>query len=183
MKDSNNHYFIAVKLDDKTKEWIHDIQKTCRDTFDFKQWVDPNDFHITMHFFGAIAQKTLTQIASDLEQITVRNSFSLEIGQLSTFGQSLKPRVLWIGVSNTPELTSLHHEVQTVIGQYVNTDKRSFTPHITLAKKWANTHTINKENINFTTKTKEIKINEIVIYEIHPDKKQKYLIWDQFKLK
>ncbi|WP_058307053.1 RNA 2',3'-cyclic phosphodiesterase [Gracilibacillus massiliensis] len=182
MKKANKHYFIALKIDEKTKKWIYDIQKSCKDTFDFKTWVEPNDFDITLHFFGAISKQQLIKIANDLEQITIKKSFTLEIDQLSTFGPTIKPRVLWLGVSTTPTLKSLHNQIQTIVGHYGNIDKRTFTPHITLAKKWASKNTIDKGNINFTTKTREIKITELVIYEIHPDLKQKYQVWCEFKL-
>ncbi len=135
--------------------------------------MNPQDFHITLHFFGSISQEKLILISKQLEQITNQKEFTLEIGQLSTFGQPLKPRVLWLGVAYQTALTSLHQSVQHIVGQFTVADKRKFIPHITLGKKWASNNQLNRETINMNTEKKVIQINKIAIYEIHPEETQK----------
>ncbi|SFM09469.1 2'-5' RNA ligase [Gracilibacillus orientalis] len=183
MNNKNKHYFIAVEIDTETKKWLYQLQQTLKNDFYYKNWVDKNDFHITLHFFGAIERSTLNHVANQLEQLDPK-AFTAEIGGLSTFGSANKPRVLWIGVENKPALVQLHHEIQQIVGQYVPIDKRAFTPHITLAKKWASEQQLQHNTIlNQPTGEKYLHVNKVVIYEIHPEKKQKYQIWRQFELK
>ncbi|MGP4041534.1 RNA 2',3'-cyclic phosphodiesterase [Gracilibacillus sp. D59] len=183
MCNMNRHYFIAVEIDTETKKWLYQIQQKLTEDFHYKNWVDQNDFHITLHFFGAITKSILNEIATQLERLD-NQAFTVEITKLSTFGSANKPRVLWMGVEKDPKLLQLHQDIQQIVGKHVPIDKRSFTPHITLAKKWASEQQLqNKTILNQPTEKKHLYVNKVVIYEIHPEKRQKYQIWRQFELK
>ncbi|WP_208585828.1 RNA 2',3'-cyclic phosphodiesterase [Gracilibacillus suaedae] len=181
--NTTRHYFIAVEIDHEIKKWLFQNQQKLKDDFHYKNWVDQNDFHITLHFFGAIDRTKLNRVADQLQRLD-NQAFTVEIGGLSTFGSANKPRVLWIEVEKHPDLVQLHHDIQQIVGKYVTIDKRPFTPHITLAKKWASEQQLqNKAILNQPTGEKHLHINKVVIYEIHPEKKQKYQIWQQIELK
>ncbi|WP_163581679.1 RNA 2',3'-cyclic phosphodiesterase [Gracilibacillus saliphilus] len=181
--NTTRHYFIAVEIDYETKKWLYQIQQRLKTDFHYKSWVDQNDFHITLHFFGAIDRTMLNRVADQLQQLDNR-AFTVKIAGLSTFGSVNKPRVLWVGVEKHPSLVQLHQDIKQIVGKYVQIDKRPFTPHITLAKKWASEQQLqNKAILNQPTGEKQLHINKVVIYEIHSEKKQKYQIWQQFELK
>ncbi|QGH35370.1 RNA 2',3'-cyclic phosphodiesterase [Gracilibacillus salitolerans] len=183
MNNINKHYFIAVELNTETKKWLYQIQQKIKEDFHYKNWVNQNDFHITLHFFGAINKSKLYRIVEQVEQLN-NEAFTAEIGDLSTFGSPDRPRVLWVGVKNNSALSQLHYDVQQIVAKYVPIEKRTFTPHITLAKKWASEQQLQHQSIlNQPTGVKQLHVNKVVIYEIHPEKKQKYQIWRQFELK
>lgn len=183
MDNTKRHYFIAIEIDSEIKKWLFTIQQAVKDQFYYKNWVDQNDFHITLHFFGAIEQSILHDVADQLEQLK-NHSFSAKISGLSTFGSVSRPRVLWMEVEKVPELLQLHSDIQQIVGEYVMIDKRPYTPHITIAKKWASDQSLtNTAILEQRTGEKVLEVNRIVIYEIHPEKKQKYQIWRQFELK
>ncbi|MDX8047469.1 RNA 2',3'-cyclic phosphodiesterase [Gracilibacillus sp. S3-1-1] len=183
MNQKQKHYFIAIELDAKTKKWLYDNQQAIKHHFHFKNWVEEEDFHITLHFFGAVESSLLHTIGEELKQLT-NQSFPLKLVGLSTFGLANKPRVLWVGVEKTPLLIQLHADIIQIVERYVPIDKRPFRPHITLGKKWSSDHPLTDLDIlHYPTGEHLTNVNSIVIYEIHPDKQQKYQVWRHYQLK
>ncbi|GAB2554228.1 RNA 2',3'-cyclic phosphodiesterase [Gracilibacillus alcaliphilus] len=174
------HYFIAIALDKATKAWLYEIQKQLIPWFSYKHWVEKDDFHITLHFFGAIEQETLTTIADRLEKMQ-QQPFVLKIGGLSYFGLQERPRVLWMQMESNEALQTLHEIVQTIIGRHIPIQQKHFIPHITIAKKWADPAIRCSSNVwNIAMETKQVTIDTITIYEIHPDKRPRYQVWKSF---
>ncbi|UOQ47098.1 RNA 2',3'-cyclic phosphodiesterase [Gracilibacillus caseinilyticus] len=177
----DRHYFIALELDHSAKDWLYQIQQRLVPHVSYKQWVHPDDFHITLQFLGSVTEKTLLAIRTQLEKINVA-PFMIEIGGLATFGKADMPRVLWVGVEKSDSILQLHQHVTTAISPYVKINERTYTPHITLAKKWATaTPILNKQVLLEPTGSKKVTITKLVIYKINPEKKPKYHVWRQFE--
>ncbi|QKY69743.1 RNA 2',3'-cyclic phosphodiesterase [Lentibacillus sp. CBA3610] len=131
------HYFIAVPLPGFLKEQFAGWQRELEAELPYKQWVHPDDFHITLKFLGAVDEHHLNTLMKSMQQIERFSAFSLLTGTLGTFGNPKRPRVLWAGVEQKPDLLRLQSRVEDIAVQTgFQQENRAYTPHITLAKKW-----------------------------------------------
>ncbi|SFD61954.1 2'-5' RNA ligase [Lentibacillus persicus] len=176
------HYFIAVPLPSSLKEKLAGWQRALKPELPFKQWVHPEDLHITLKFLGAVSEEQLNMLIRLMAQIRNFNSFSLMTGGLGTFGNPENPRVLWTGVERKPELMDLQQYVEGIAFESgFKQEKRPYSPHITLAKKSAGKTDRIPEVKSRYTGHQPIAVNQVVLFRIHPGKKPKYGIEEAYK--
>lgn len=97
------------------------------------RWVDPENYHITLRFFGDVDRHTANDLALGLSTIS-RSQLTLEVDRLDVFGNN-KPRALIAHIKSTSQLNDLHHEIDKLARRLsISADHRKFTPHITLAR-------------------------------------------------
>lgn len=98
------------------------------------RWIEREDLHITLRFFGDMdltAARDLAEALEDSAQLTVPR---LELDELNLFGGKT-PRALFAHVRPSAELTRLqaaHEKIARRLGLAPET--RHFTPHVTLAR-------------------------------------------------
>lgn len=97
------------------------------------RWIDADNFHITLRFFGDVEGHVADEIANALDRVH-RPSFHLELSGVGQFGGK-KPHSVWAGVSQKPELSQLHGEIERICQRLgLPADPRKFMPHVTLAR-------------------------------------------------
>lgn len=171
------HYFMAVPLPRSLKEKFAGWQRELKPTLPYKNWVHPDDLHITLKFLGAVENEKLYALMESMKRIERLSAFSLMTGTLGTFGNPKKPRVLWVDVEQKRELFRLQQFVEEIaldIG--FQQEKRSYSPHITLAKKWHGSMQNLSELKQGYTDRQTLSVNQIVLYQIHPGKNPKYAV-------
>lgn len=97
------------------------------------RWIDVENYHITLRFFGDVDGRTADEIVDRLDRID-RPEFQLNLMGTGSFG-SKKPHSVWAGVTHNPEMYALQAEIER-IGQRIGLppDPRKFSPHVTLAR-------------------------------------------------
>ena len=174
---TDTHYFFALALPEEIKNFLHDQSKEMQTSMPFKKWVHPEDYHITLAFLGQSEQENLENAIHCLNtSISAFSPFPLELDHLGVFGNKESPRILWAGLKASAPLNELRKQVYACcLRAGFILDSKPFTPHITLARKWAENepfssqklHTIIKENQLFTG-------NRVVLYQTHLDRIPKY---------
>ncbi|MEO9336221.1 RNA 2',3'-cyclic phosphodiesterase [Mesorhizobium sp. SB112] len=97
------------------------------------RWIDVENYHLTLRFFGDIEGHVADEIANALDRVR-RPSFSLKLSGVGAFG-SKKPHAVWAGVTPTPELNALQAEIDRICQRLgLPADPRKFMPHVTLAR-------------------------------------------------
>jgi 2'-5' RNA ligase len=97
------------------------------------RWVDVENYHLTLRFFGDIEGHVADEIANALDRIR-RPSFSLTLSGVGAFG-SRKPHSIHAGVAASADLNALQGEIDRLSHRLgIPTDARKFTPHVTLAR-------------------------------------------------
>lgn len=97
------------------------------------RWVDVENYHLTLRFFGDIEGHVADEIADALDRVR-RPSFSLTLSGVGAFGGK-KPHSLWAGVSASPDLAALQAEIERISQRLgLPKDQRKFTPHVTIAR-------------------------------------------------
>lgn len=97
------------------------------------RWIDVENYHMTLRFFGDIEGHVADEIAGALDRVR-RPSFSLTLSGVGAFG-SKKPHSVYAGAVASPDLNALQGEIERICQRLgIAPDPRKFTPHVTLAR-------------------------------------------------
>ncbi|MHA1190046.1 MAG: RNA 2',3'-cyclic phosphodiesterase [Alphaproteobacteria bacterium] len=112
---------------------IIDALSSLRGGLTGARWIDDENFHITLRFFGDVEDHVAGEIASQLRQVR-RPDFELSLDGLGMFGNR-RPRAIWARVTSVPALRELYSDLERrmqLIG--LEAVRRKYTPHVTLAR-------------------------------------------------
>ena len=100
------------------------------------KWVDPNNIHVTLRFFGETNPEevpVISQALSTAAQTT--KPFTLSLEKTGIFGSKYDPKVIWFGIHENPYLKNLHSDIGKCLEEveYYG-DRQNFVPHLTIAR-------------------------------------------------
>jgi 2'-5' RNA ligase len=120
--------FLCIELNkearDELAKTIKEIQKTGLIS---AKYVEPENLHLTLKFFGELSAAEADDIEKKLEEFKFKK-FDTELEQLGYFSEDFI-RVLWIGLKCS-EITKLVQKIEEVFGE---NDKENKC-HVTLAR-------------------------------------------------
>lgn len=128
--------FAAIKF--QPNESITQLHYNLKSTYRNERinWVELFNLHLTLKFFGETEETRTPDIIKLLEKISGNhNSFQILFNEAGIFGSHYKPRVIWLGVKDNPELESLARDIiqqMEVLGFIA--DRQNFVPHLTLGR-------------------------------------------------
>ena len=100
-------------------------------------WVKPDNIHLTLKFIGSTPNEDIPKIIDAVgDMLKNHKSFTMDFNRTGIFGSRYAPRVLWLGMQNTPqELYDLEEDTLTAFDNigYLR-DRQNFVPHITLGR-------------------------------------------------
>ena len=167
------HYFIGIKLPKLAAETLHNARRSWN-LKSHKKYTPPADMHITLLFIGGDPHGDIEKISEALANIS-HTPFDLKTSGVRTFGNPATPRIVYAAVEENTMLHQLHSKIkQSVLPFKINLDDRPFTPHITLAAKWAGGVPMDEEEalelvpVNF-------HVSEFILFEIQPTSSPKYV--------
>jgi RNA 2',3'-cyclic 3'-phosphodiesterase len=174
------HYFLALRLPDPIKNSLAEARRKLQEGFHFQRWVHEQDYHITLAFLGYANEQQLRDVREFLPNYIKNDStFSLSISHIGTFGMKEAPRIFWAGIDKSQELQALRNHTYSACEQAgFQLEKRSFHPHITLARKWKGNEPfdmlfLDKENL-FWEQPLTFKATEVVLYKTNLLQTPKY---------
>lgn len=130
--------FIAIELPQNVKNELAQLRSELEKTeHPFIKWVNPESIHLTLKFLGNIPFKQVAEIANAIEQAAKGIlPFHLELSDLGVFPSTKQPRVLWVGIKGEIDnLLNLQRNIDSALAPLgFAEEKRSFTPHLTLAR-------------------------------------------------
>lgn len=122
--------FIAIELPGEMRETLSSF---CCDLPGIR-WVPPEQIHLTLRFLGDVQPKEMARLKEALAAI-VFAPFPLTVRGVGHFPSHGHPRVLWIGLEDSPPLLELQGRVEAAVtGVGIVPEERSFSPHITIAR-------------------------------------------------
>ncbi len=126
--------FLAIDLPLELKKKLSELKEQAPNDIKIK-WVETQNFHITLKFFGNIYENLLEKIFEESQKI-IKNytPFQLILDQLGFFPEKKIPRVVWIGLKTQDEtLFNLQKALEKLFEKLkINPDKEDFHPHITI---------------------------------------------------
>lgn len=129
--------FIALELDASQQRFLGTVIRQGKQILPDLRWVDPQGVHLTLAFLGELDDAQLAKaLAATQYAATQANPFTYRLAGLGTFGPPRSPRVLWMGISEpSATLDGVHHALALALEeQGFTTEKRPFSPHLTLAR-------------------------------------------------
>lgn len=127
--------FVALDLTPEVRQrlegLIHELCSLCP----LARWVRPAGLHLTLKFLGEVGEERLPRILQSLEPLSQPLPIQIELRGLGYFPSAGKPRVLWVGIQASPNLSQLVAEIETALEpQGFAREERPFRPHLTLAR-------------------------------------------------
>ena len=129
------------------------------------RWIDPENYHITLRFFGDVDGHMAEEIANGLARIN-RTSLQVRLNGLDAFGRS-KPHSVHACIQKTRQLQDLYAEQERIAQRIgLRPDGRKFTPHVTLARtRSAKGHDVAKYlALRGSFSTLPFTVNRFVLY-------------------
>ncbi|MBW6491456.1 MAG: RNA 2',3'-cyclic phosphodiesterase [Lentimicrobium sp.] len=128
--------FAAVKIE--PSEAFQDIYKNLRQILDFHiiKFVNPDNLHITLKFFGEIPVDEIPAISAALHEAKAGiQPFDISLANTGIFGSYYNPRVIWVGINSSDMLKQLSGNVVSLLEKagYLS-DRQNFVPHLTLGR-------------------------------------------------
>ena len=129
--------FIAIALPESWRTMLRDTQDRLRDAGLRLRFVRPENAHLTLKFLGEVEAGRLPSLTDALGAVPDRHrGFTLELGDLGTFGGARRPRVVWVGLrGDLPALSALHAALEAaLVPLRFPRETGPFRAHITLAR-------------------------------------------------
>lgn len=178
-----SHYFLALRFDRKANQRIHQIKEHIKNMIGFesyKYWTDVHDYHLTLHFFGSIENKST--IIALMNSLTLPE-LNLSVSDIHGFGSLEGYRVLYLSTDQSADLLSLQADVINALKKEdFSVSTRPFQPHITLAKKcrknWNVLHLLSEINKDIKDKGLlfDIAPVSLALYQVRPKETPKYQV-------
>lgn len=134
------------------------------------KWVEPENMHLTLKFFGETDENKIPGIRQALSAaVSDSKPLTLKIANTGIFGSHYDPKVIWFGIEKNNELDTLAKTVFAELGKYGwQQDRQNFVPHLTIGRirelkdKQLFRQIISKYN---TVEIQEEYVSEITLYE------------------
>lgn len=181
--------FIAINLPKAKREQMEKLIERLKAKTDGVRWEDKNKIHLTLAFLGYVPSSKIGLIEKTIaDAICGFNPFSLSFDRLGFFLRSGR-LVIWLGISKSHKLTKLKLSLdQHLKKQGLRTEKRPFSPHMTLGRKKKASHGKRWQSItekwNQKFSPQSFMVEEIVLLKstLTP-KGSKYSVVGQYLLK
>lgn len=130
--------FVAIKVPDLITPQLIGLQRELQKSPIKVRWVEPQNFHLTLHFIGDVEPEKIENIVGELKKAVKGFSpFSLNFAGVGGFPREGKLRVVWAGVGRgRNELVKLQPAVLEGLERAgVKIDEANkFHPHLTLGR-------------------------------------------------
>lgn len=127
--------FFAVPIPGKIKATLAGFQEKMQKLSGPVKWVRPEGMHLTLKFIGEVEPDRAEQLWTALDELKFPEPFEAKLDQPGVFPNPRRPRVLWIGLKNTGDLSAVASRIDERLQQEgVEPESRTFHPHLTLGR-------------------------------------------------
>lgn len=131
--------FLAIPIETKNNGFVplvDDLKKRLAHE-KMTNWVRPTNIHLTLKFIGETPTRDEPKIIEAVSKVLDnQKSFTMDFNRTGIFGARYAPRVLWLGMQQTPDvLLNLEEAVLTAFDNIgYQRDRQNFVPHLTLCR-------------------------------------------------
>lgn len=127
--------FLAVEIDEKLLDKIADVQKSFAECEAPVKYVETENLHCTLKFFGEIDDNKLNDIIEVIEnKIRNHEPFKLSIKKTGVFPNERYIRVLWLGMEDVEPFSNLQKDLDEDFVKMGFKKERSYVPHLTIGR-------------------------------------------------
>ncbi|WP_168194251.1 RNA 2',3'-cyclic phosphodiesterase [Thermodesulfobacterium sp. TA1] len=126
--------FLGIDLPSELKKGLSELEKIKQPEGLKAKWVEEENFHLTLVFFGNVSADLLERLSKSVEKVlTNYPGFVLTIDKIGFFPEKGTPRVVWIGLKEpTGTLVKLVEDLHKAFKKFKLKLDQRFHPHITL---------------------------------------------------
>ena len=133
-------------------------------------WVDSNNFHLTLRFIGNTTRQQLYDLVDRLEYLfSDKSKFEIKLKGSGYFKSKNQPRVLFIKLNESEDLLKLVPEIEEqVVACGFNGEQKTFRPHLTLGR----IKSVENRNRFFsildempTIEYQKVEVKEIILFQ------------------
>ncbi len=121
--------FIAIDVPKELREWLAKLQEQLKGVPMTVKFIEKENFHLTLKFFGEISDAKVNQIKENLKEVKFK-PFNVSSGKLGVFPSSGYVRVIWISLEPEEKVKELNR----LINETLQSSDARFGSHITLAR-------------------------------------------------
>ncbi len=129
--------FVAIELSEQLQARVGQQIARLRKLAPDARWVSSDSLHLTLFFFGEVADAAVPPISEALGRIAGRHlPHTLQAKGGGTFGPLDAPAVLWVALGGElPQLMAMQREVSQALTSLGHApDYETFEPHVTMAR-------------------------------------------------
>jgi len=100
------------------------------------KWIPIENIHLTLLFLGDIYNHNISDLIKLLENNISSAKFKIRISKTGMFPSVKSPTILWLGLDRgIDQIKILQNQIEESVKEInINYEKKSFIPHITIAK-------------------------------------------------
>ncbi|MDO9044663.1 MAG: RNA 2',3'-cyclic phosphodiesterase [Methanobacteriaceae archaeon] len=127
--------FLAVDIDESLIDRIVEIQEIFKYINAPVKFVEPDNLHFTLKFFGDVNEAKIDEI-NDIIVKSVENfsPFDILINGIGVFPSLRYIRVLWLGAENFDSFSNLQMELDHEFVKIGFEKERNYVPHLTIGR-------------------------------------------------
>lgn len=128
--------FVAVNFPARLRQKIVRLSRPLEEAGVPGQWTEADKVHLTLKFIGEVPAVDVEPISEALEEVAGSfRPFELRFGAIGAFPSPRRPRVVWLGVEQTPELRFVKDDLERRLAELgIAREQRPYQPHITLGR-------------------------------------------------
>ena len=92
--------FVAVKLGTELAAAVEETQQRLRSQLARVKWVEPQNLHLTLRFFGEVGEERVELISNVVRTVSkLHTAFPVGLDGIGCFPERGRPRVIWIAIT------------------------------------------------------------------------------------
>ena len=159
--------FLAIDLDDDLKPKIHKIIKEFKQIDANIKYVDLQNLHFTLKFFGDIDTEGIDLISSKIENVIKDfDSFNIKIKGCGAFPNTNRIKVIWVGLDEDEILKNLHDRLDKEFNSIGFDLDKKYSSHLTIGRMKSAKGKADVKKTMETNKTVDIgtmEVNTIIL--------------------
>lgn len=127
--------FLAMDIDDDLKPKINNVIKQFKSIDAKIKYVELNNLHLTLKFFGDIDTNGLNLLEDAIERVVSDfRPFSIKIKGCGAFPNTNRIRVIWLGIDEDEIIKDLHDRLDKEFVKLGFDADRKFSTHLTIGR-------------------------------------------------
>ncbi len=127
--------FLAIDVDEDLKAKMYRIIKKFKQIDANIKYVDLENLHLTLKFFGDIDTEGLDVLSSKIEGVVSNfDKFTIKVKGCGAFPNNDRIKVIWLGIEDDERVRQLHDELdKEFVALGFDKDKK-FSSHLTIGR-------------------------------------------------
>ena len=127
--------FLAIDLDDDLKPKINKIIKEFKGIETKIKYVELQNLHLTLKFFGDIDTDGLNVLENAISNVVSEfNPFKIKITGCGAFPNKKHIKVIWVGIDDDTIIRDLHDKLDKEFARLGFDKDKKFSTHLTIGR-------------------------------------------------